>query len=138
VTSVLVLPQRSTPLVAKQAAEVDLPSSGRLRLAVGVGGNVAEYASLNADVETRNRRPEEQIAALRKLWTEPLATFKERGTTSIASHVLRRVARSWWRRDGTPARWVSTYLRLGAGRGIPGMQQLETSVRMKRALTGVL
>jgi alkanesulfonate monooxygenase SsuD/methylene tetrahydromethanopterin reductase-like flavin-dependent oxidoreductase (luciferase family) len=97
VTSVLVLPQRSTPLVAKQAAEVDLPSSGRLRLAVGVGWNVAEYASLNADFETRNRRPEEQIAVLRKLWTEPPATFKERGTTSIAAHVLRGVARSWWR-----------------------------------------
>lgn len=113
VTSVLVLPQRSAPLVAKQAAEVDLLSAGRLRLAVGVGWNFVEYASLNADFETRNRRLEEQIVVLRKLWTEPLVTFKGRwhdfdriaitprparplpiwigGGTS--EHVLRRVAR---------------------------------------------
>jgi len=113
VTSVLVLPQRSAPLVAKQAAEVDLLSGGRLRLAVGVGWNFAEYASLNADFETRNRRLEEQIVVLRKLWTEPLVTFKGRwhdfDRIAIAprparplpiwigggtgEHVLRRVAR---------------------------------------------
>ena len=86
VTSVLVLPQRSTALVAKQAAEVDLLSGGRLRLAVGVGWNFAEYTSLNADFETRNRRLEEQVVVLRKLWTEPLVTFKGRW------HALDRVA----------------------------------------------
>jgi alkanesulfonate monooxygenase SsuD/methylene tetrahydromethanopterin reductase-like flavin-dependent oxidoreductase (luciferase family) len=67
VTSVLVLPPRSTPLVAKQAAEVDLLSAGRLRLAVGVGWNFTEYASLGADFETRNQRIEEQIVVLRRV-----------------------------------------------------------------------
>jgi len=86
VTSVLVLPQRPAPLVAKQAAEVDLLSGGRLRLAVGVGWNFAEYESLNADFGTRNQRLEEQIVVMRKLWTEPLVTFKGRW------HTLDRVA----------------------------------------------
>jgi len=207
VTSVLVLPQRSTPLVAKQAAEVDLLSGGRLRLAVGVGWNFAEYESLNADFETRNRRLEEQIVVLRRLWTEPLVTFKGRWHTldriaitprparplpiwiggGTSEHVLRRVARladGWMpllqstedpdtamvrlrallveagrdpatfgldariRATGGPADWIqaarrwqglgATHLCLSAGRGIPAQQQLETAIRMKRALAGVL
>ncbi len=75
VTSVLVLPQRQTVLVAKQAAEVSLLSGGRLRLGVGVGWNHAEYEALEADFQTRGRREAEQIVVLRKLWTEPLVTF---------------------------------------------------------------
>jgi probable F420-dependent oxidoreductase len=75
VTSVLVLPQRQTVLVAKQAAEVSLLSGGRLRLGVGVGWNHAEYEALGADFHTRGRREAEQIVVLRKLWTEPLVTF---------------------------------------------------------------
>jgi len=104
VTSVLVLPQRSTPLVAKQAAEVDLLSGGRLRLAVGVGWNFAEYASLDADFDTRNRRIEEQIVVLRKLWTEPLVTFKGRW------HDLDRVAIT-----PRPARPLPIWIGGGAG-----------------------
>jgi probable F420-dependent oxidoreductase len=207
VTSVLVLPQRSTPLVAKQAAEVDLLSGGRLRLAVGVGWNFAEYESLNADFESRNRRLEEQIVVLRKLWTEPLVTFPGRWHTldrvaitprparplpiwiggGTSEHVLRRVARladGWMpllqpvedaekavarlrallveagrdpasfgldariRATGGPADWVAaaqrwrslgaTHLCVSVGRGIPAMQQLETAIRMKQALAGVL
>lgn len=75
VTSVLVLPQRQTVLVAKQAAEVSLLSHGRLRLGVGVGWNHAEYEALGADFHTRGRREAEQIVVLRKLWSEPLVTF---------------------------------------------------------------
>src|SRR5262245_43758423 len=86
VTSVLVLPQRSTPLVAKQAAEVDMLSGGRLRLAVGVGWNFAEYESLNADFQNRGRRLEAQILVLRRLWTEPLVSFQGRW------HALDRIA----------------------------------------------
>jgi probable F420-dependent oxidoreductase len=77
-TSVLVLPQRQTPLVAKQAAEVDMLSGGRLRLAVGVGWNFAEYASLDADFAHRGSRLEEQILVMKLLWTQPLVTFRGR------------------------------------------------------------
>jgi probable F420-dependent oxidoreductase len=75
-TSVLVLPQRQTVLLAKQAAEVSILSGGRLRLGVGVGWNHAEYEALGADFHTRGRRADEQIEVLRRLWTEPLVTFR--------------------------------------------------------------
>jgi probable F420-dependent oxidoreductase len=77
-TSILILPQRQTALVAKQAAEVDLLSGGRLRLGVGVGWNFTEFEALNEDFSTRGARQEEQIAVLRKLWTEELVTFHGR------------------------------------------------------------
>lgn len=86
VTSVLVLPQRQTVLVAKQAAEVSLLSNGRLRLGIGVGWNHAEYEALGADFHTRGRREAEQIVVLRKLWTEPLVTFEGKW------HTLDRIA----------------------------------------------
>jgi probable F420-dependent oxidoreductase len=78
VTGVLVLPQRQTALVAKQAAEVDLLSGGRLRLGVGVGWNDVEYRALGQDFHDRGRRIEEQISVLRALWTEPVVDFKGR------------------------------------------------------------
>ncbi|MBM3222492.1 MAG: LLM class F420-dependent oxidoreductase [Candidatus Tectomicrobia bacterium] len=74
VTGILILPQRQTALVAKQTAEVDVLSGGRLRLGIGLGWNYVEYDALNEDFHTRGRRVEEQIAVLRKLWTEPLVT----------------------------------------------------------------
>jgi probable F420-dependent oxidoreductase len=74
-TSVLILPQRQTALAAKQAAAVDVLSRGRLRLAVGVGWNFAEYEALGEDFRTRGRRLEEQIRVMRLLWTEPLVTY---------------------------------------------------------------
>jgi probable F420-dependent oxidoreductase len=75
VTGVLILPQRQTVLVAKQAAEVDVLSGGRTRLGVGIGWNGVEYQSLGEDFATRGRRIEEQVALLRRLWTEPVVTF---------------------------------------------------------------
>jgi len=72
---VLVLPQRQTALVAKQAAEVDLLSEGRLRLGVGIGWNPVEYQALGKSFRDRGRRMSEQIALLRRLWTEPSVTF---------------------------------------------------------------
>ncbi|MGH7640613.1 MAG: LLM class F420-dependent oxidoreductase [Candidatus Dormibacteria bacterium] len=71
VTGVLILPQRQTVLVAKQAAEVDILSRGRLRLGVGLGWNEVEYRALGQDFETRGRRVSDQVRLLRRLWTEP-------------------------------------------------------------------
>src|SRR6266403_5170091 len=70
VTGVIILPQRQTVLVAKQAAEVDLLSQGRFRLGIGVGWNAVEYEALGKQFSDRGRRAGEQIALLRRLWTE--------------------------------------------------------------------
>ncbi|MEM8529870.1 MAG: LLM class F420-dependent oxidoreductase [Chloroflexota bacterium] len=78
VTGVLILPQRQTTLVAKQAAQVDLLSGGRLRLGVGVGWNPVEYDALNEDFHNRGVRSEEQIAVMRALWSEPVIDFRGR------------------------------------------------------------
>ncbi|MGI8550458.1 MAG: LLM class F420-dependent oxidoreductase [Dehalococcoidia bacterium] len=78
VTGILILPQRQTALVAKQAAAVDLFTGGRLRLGVGVGWNRVEYEALGENFATRGRRIEEQISLLRKLWTQPLVQFEGR------------------------------------------------------------
>jgi probable F420-dependent oxidoreductase len=78
VTGVLILPQRQTALVAKQAAEVDVLSGGRLRLGVGVGWNYVEYEALGQDFHTRGKCVEEQILVLRSLWTEPVVDFQGR------------------------------------------------------------
>ena len=75
VTGILILPQRQTALVAKQAAELDLLTGGRLRLGVGVGRNWMEYEALNEDFSNRGARIEEQVEVLRRLWTEELVTF---------------------------------------------------------------
>jgi len=78
VTGVLILPQRQTALVAKQAAAVDVLTGGRLRLGVGIGWNFVEYEALNETFRTRGRRIREQIEVMRRLWTEPVVTFEGR------------------------------------------------------------
>ncbi|HEX6384937.1 MAG TPA: LLM class F420-dependent oxidoreductase [Anaerolineae bacterium] len=75
VTGIIILPQRETALVAKQAATLDVLSNGRLRLGVGLGWNKVEYVALNQDFHTRGRRVEEQVELLRELWTKPLVNF---------------------------------------------------------------
>lgn len=125
VTGILILPQRETALVAKQAATLDVLSGGRLRLGVGIGWNHVEYAALNQDFRTRGRRCEEQVALLRRLWSEPLVTFSGEWHTipgaginplpvqrpipiwfgGQADPVLRRAARmgdGWLPRTSTP------------------------------------
>ena len=77
-TGILVLPQRQTALVARQAADVDLLSGGRLRLGVGVGWNYVEYEALGQDFQTRGARQEEQLDLLRRLFTEPVVDFSGR------------------------------------------------------------
>lgn len=78
VTGIIILPQRQTVLVAKQATEVDLLTEGRFRLGVGIGWNPVEYQALNMSFGDRGRRSEEQIDVLRRLWTERSVTFEGR------------------------------------------------------------
>jgi probable F420-dependent oxidoreductase len=77
-TGILVLPQRQTALVARQAADVDLLSDGRLRLGVAIGWNYVEYEALGQDFHTRGARQEEQIELLRRLFTDPVVDFSGR------------------------------------------------------------
>ena len=76
VTGVLVLPQRQTALVAKQAAEIDVLSDGRLRLGVGIGWNQVEYQALGVPFRQRGALLEEQVDVLRKLWAEPVMSYQ--------------------------------------------------------------
>jgi probable F420-dependent oxidoreductase len=76
VTGVLILPQRQTTLVARQAADVDLLSRERLRLGVGIGWNYVEYGALGQDFSRRGRRVGEQVDLLRRFWTDPVVSFE--------------------------------------------------------------
>jgi probable F420-dependent oxidoreductase len=78
VTGVVILPQRQTALVAKQAAEVDVLTGGKLRLGVGIGWNDVEYVGLNERFNNRGRRLEEQIEVMRALWTEDVVDYTGR------------------------------------------------------------
>lgn len=124
VTGILILPQRQTALVAKQAAQVDILSGGRLVIGVGVGWNEVEYEALGKEFHNRGRRCEEQVALLNELWTKPLVVFKgkyhsipDAGLNPLpvqrpipiwfggrADVVLRRMARlgQGWFAGGTP------------------------------------
>ena len=75
VTGIIILPQRQTALVAKQAAEVDLLCRGRLRVGVGLGWNAVEYEALGKSFSDRGRRVGQQVELLRRLWTESTVNF---------------------------------------------------------------
>ncbi|MCW3068575.1 MAG: hypothetical protein JWL67_1200 [Solirubrobacterales bacterium] len=117
-SGVLVLPQRQTALVAKQAAEIDLLSEGRLRLGVGVGWNSLEQRSLGSDFRQRGARIEEQIALLRRYWTEPTVRFEGRWDwadgVGIAPLPVQRPIPIWVA-AGTNARALERVGRLGDG-----------------------
>ena len=85
VTGILILPQRQTVLVAKQAAEVDILTGGRFRLGIGQGWNAVEYEALGVEFADRGRRMEEQIELLRRLWQEPRVSFEGRYHTVTAA-----------------------------------------------------
>ncbi len=139
VTGILILPQRETAVVAKQAATLDVLSNGRFRMGVGVGWNKVEYIALNQDFHTRGQRVEEQLDVLNRLWTEPLITYEGRWHTipdaglnplpvqkpipiwfgGHADVVLRRVAR--WGRG-----WLPNYRR--AEQAQPSLDKLKRYV----------
>lgn len=77
-TAVLVAPQRQTALIAKQAAEVDILTEGRLRLGVAVGWNFVEYEALGKSFSDRGKRLDEQVELLRRYWSEPSFSFEGR------------------------------------------------------------
>jgi probable F420-dependent oxidoreductase len=93
-TGVLVLPQRQTALVARQAADVDLLSGGRLRLDVGVGWNHVEYEALGQDFRTRGARQEEQMGLLRRRFTEPAVDVQGRFDRVDRAALVPKPARS--------------------------------------------
>jgi len=107
VTGIIILPQRQTALVAKQAAEVDLLSGGRLRLGVGLGWNYVEYEALGQDFATRGRRIEEQVALMRRLWTEPSLShagpFDRITGAGIAPLPVQRPVPVWFGAQSAPA-----------------------------------
>jgi probable F420-dependent oxidoreductase len=87
-SGVLIAPQRQTGVIAKQAAEADLLSGGRLRLGIGVGWNHVEYEALGQDWKTRGARQAEQVEVLRRLWSEDLVTFNGRFHTLKEVNIL--------------------------------------------------
>ena len=120
-TGVVVLPQRQTVLFAKQAAEVDVLSGGRLRLGLGVGWNDVEYQALNMNFHDRGARSVEQIEVLRKLWTEPCVTFRGRWHTlegvGINPLPIRRPIPVWL--GGTADAVLKRIVRLADGWYVP-------------------
>jgi probable F420-dependent oxidoreductase len=107
VTGVIILPQRQTALVAKQAAQVDLLTGGRFRLGVGLGWNAVEYEALGKEFGTRGRRLDEQVELLRRLWTEQSVTFSgtdEQVTgAGISPMPIQRPIPIWFGAQSAPA-----------------------------------
>ncbi len=116
VTGVIILPQRQTALVAKQAAEVDLLSGGRLRLGVGTGWNHVEYEALNENFHDRGKRQEEQVALLRALWANDTLDFEGRWHTVRQAGINPRPGREIpiWFGGGHPA-LIDRAARIGDG-----------------------
>ena len=77
-TGIIILPQRQTALVAKQTAEVDVLTNGRLRLGIGVGWNEVEFEALGENWENRGRRSAEQVEVMRMLWTQEVVNYEGR------------------------------------------------------------
>lgn len=116
-TGIIILPQRQTVLVAKQAATVDVLSGGRLRFGIGIGWNPVEYEALGQDFKNRGQRSEEQVELLRQLWTRELVTFKGRWHTVTDAGInplpIQRPIPIWF--GGTDDRALRRLARLGDG-----------------------
>ena len=107
VSSVIILPQRQTALVAKQAAEVDRLTEGRFRLGVGIGWNPVEYEALGKEFTDRGRRIGEQVTLLRRLWTERVVPFHGEHETVTAAGLnplpVQRPIPIWFGAHSAPA-----------------------------------
>ena len=107
VTGIIILPQRQTALVAKQAAEVDLLTNGRFRLGVGLGWNKVEYDALGTNFSDRGRRSVEQVELLRRLWTERSVThdgaYEHVTGAGIAPLPIQRPIPVWMGASSEPA-----------------------------------
>jgi probable F420-dependent oxidoreductase len=112
VTGIIILPQRQTALVAKQAAEVDVLTGGRFRLGVGIGWNRVEYEALGRDFTDRGRRMGEQVDLLRRLWCEESVTYEGRWEqvtgAGIAPRPVQQPIPVWFGGSSDPA-----YRRMG-------------------------
>lgn len=139
-TGVLILPQRQTALVAKQAAEIDILSGGRLRLGIGTGWNKVEYDSLGQDFHTRGKRQEEQVELLRKLWTEDVIQFQGRWDHIDDANILPRPSRTipiWF--GGKSETLLKRVARLGDGwivNQVPGDELTASLERLDGYLAG--
>jgi probable F420-dependent oxidoreductase len=116
-TGIIILPQRQTVLVAKQAAALDVLSAGRLRLGIGIGWNPVEYEALGENFHDRGRRSEEQIEVMRKLWTGNPITYQGRWHKIIDAGLhplpVQRPIPIWM--GGTDDRVLDRIARLGDG-----------------------
>jgi probable F420-dependent oxidoreductase len=138
VTAILILPQRQTALVAKQAAQVDLLSGGRLRLGVGVGWNPVEYESLGENFHDRGRRQEEQIELIRQLWENDVVDFEGRWHRISRAGIRPRPARRipiWF--GGASDATLRRAARLGDG-WFPTLPPNESSAALVVKLRGYL
>ena len=136
VTGILVLPQRQTALVAKQAAEVDVLTKGRLRLGVGIGWNAVEFEALGESFTNRGRRVEEQVTLLRQLWTNELIDFDGRYHTVHGAGInplpVQRPIPVWM--GGTAERVLQRIARVADGwfpQFAPGAESAETIERLR-------
>ena len=105
VSAVLILPQRQTALVAKQAAELAILSRNRFRMGIGTGWNQVEYEALNESFGTRGKRQEEQVALMRALWQEDSLSFDGKYHTVTKASINPRPSESIpiWFGGGAPA-----------------------------------
>lgn len=117
VTAVIILPQRQAVLVAKQAAEVDVLSGGKLRLGVGVGWNPVEFEALGMDFHTRGRVIEEQIEVMRLLWGQDVVSYRGQVHTIVEAGLnplpTRRNIPVWM--GGTSEKALKRIARMGDG-----------------------
>lgn len=134
VTAVLILPQRQAALVAKQAAQVDVLSGGRLRLGIGIGWNDVEYEALGEDFRTRGRRQEEQVQLMRQLWAHDVVDFTGRWHRVTRAGINPRPARGvpiWF--GGSAPALADRIARLGDG-WIPIMGPTDDAAAMIAAI----
>ena len=115
-TAVLILPQRQTALVAKQAAQLAILSNNRFRLGIGTGWNAVEYEALDVPFEARGSRQAEQVELMRKLWENDSFTFEGRFHTVTQASILPRPSQTIpiWFGGGVPA-LLKRCARLGDG-----------------------